>query len=97
MGFLNSISAISHRAQTLILGNPTCDRGMKMIFNRNLHEMLYFSFAFLSKESGDISFQEKIFANHISDKGLMSKIYEEFIELSIKRTKPARLKNGQRV
>ena len=37
---------------------------------------------------------EKIFANHISDKELISKIYMELIELNSK--KKIGLKNGQR-
>ena len=38
---------------------------------------------------------EKIFANDVTDKGLISKIYKQFIELKYK-TKQTLSKNGQK-
>ena len=38
---------------------------------------------------------EKIFADHVSDKGLVSRIYKEFYNSTVKRH-IAQLKNGQR-
>ena len=40
--------------------------------------------------------QEKIFAIHMFCKGLISKIYNEFIQLNSKQKKPTSFKKGQR-
>jgi len=39
---------------------------------------------------------EKVFANDISDKGLVSKIYKELIKLSTPKKQILQLKNGQK-
>ena len=39
---------------------------------------------------------EKIFANDMSNKGLISKLYEELIQRSIKNKQTIGFKNGQR-
>ena len=40
---------------------------------------------------------EKIFANEITDKGLISKIYKQFMQLSIKKKQTTQSKNGQKI
>ena len=39
---------------------------------------------------------EKIFANNVTDKGLVSKIYKQFMQLNIKKNKQPNPKMGRR-
>ena len=40
---------------------------------------------------------EKIFASHVSNKGVISKIYEKCVELNIKQNQSSFLKNGKNI
>ena len=40
---------------------------------------------------------EKIFANELTDKGFISKIYEHILELTTKKAKNPIKKNGQKI
>ena len=51
----------------------------------------------MKKLTGQFTEWEKIFVNHIFDKGLVSRIYEELLKLNKKKRDVTQFKNGQRI
>ena len=71
------------------------DRGASEMNHHQSHQSLVFTKETTNKMKRQPSEWEKIFSNESTDKGLISKIYKQIMQLNIKKKK-TQSKNGQK-